>query len=159
MSQKRAALFEKKYIPEPNSGCWLWTGALTGTGYGQFWIGDRTTVAHRFSYELLVGPIPRGRDLDHKCRIRCCVNPAHLEPVTRAENMRRAAPFGTLGGHHRTKTRCKRGHPFDETNTDHRLGANGKPRRQCRECVRIVGREYWERAGRSRRLQRLGGVL
>lgn len=74
--------------------CWLWTGSCQGAGYGL--IGDGAgglLLAHRVAYELLVGPIPAGRHIDHVkargCRHRHCVNPAHLEPVTNAENCRR----------------------------------------------------------------------
>ena len=81
--------FCAKVSPEPNTGCWLWTGA-TVRGYGQFWQGDRKILAHRFAYVNLVGLVPIGKELDHLCRVRCCCNPAHLEPVTRRENMLRA---------------------------------------------------------------------
>src|SRR6188472_1096483 len=62
--------------------CWVWNGAVRTTGYGQF---SRCTFAHRLSYETHVGPIPDGLDIDHLCGVRLCVNPDHLEPVTRAE--------------------------------------------------------------------------
>jgi len=82
-------------IPEyrPELGpCWLWTGGNDRRGYGRFSDADqRQVLAHRFAYELLVGPIPEGLDLDHLCRVPACVNPAHLEPVTNAENHRRGA--------------------------------------------------------------------
>jgi endogenous inhibitor of DNA gyrase (YacG/DUF329 family) len=70
------------------SDCWLWTGSTRG-GYGRFKIATVTQEAHRASYELYVGPIPDGLQLDHLCRNRSCINPAHLEPVTCAENIRR----------------------------------------------------------------------
>lgn len=74
-------------------GCWLWTGALSDDGYGQFQLGCRRVIAHRFAYELCVGPIPDGLHIDHVyangCRYRNCVNPNHLEPVTPKENTRR----------------------------------------------------------------------
>lgn len=79
-----------KCIPEPNSGCWLWIGAMHEGGYGRVRYHNRTLPAHRVSYMVHVGPIPGGLVIDHKCRVRCCVNPDHLEPVTRKENMRRA---------------------------------------------------------------------
>ena len=71
--------------------CWLWTGALAPNGYGVGWNGERTRQAHRLVYELLVGPIPEGKHLDHLCCVRNCVNPDHLEPVTQAENNRRVS--------------------------------------------------------------------
>ncbi len=74
------------------AGCWLWTGDLNDRGYPTFaLLHDRTVYAHRYAYELLVGPIPEGLTLDHLCRVPACVNPDHLEPVTKAENIRRAA--------------------------------------------------------------------
>lgn len=69
--------------------CWPWL-ASTVHGYGQINRDGRPRMAHRVAYELLVGPIPEGLDLDHLCRTHCCVNPAHLEPVTRGENVRRS---------------------------------------------------------------------
>ena len=80
---------------EPNCGCWLWMGELNNKGYGRIVRGNNHTgtrerlFAHRVSYELVNGEVPYGMDLDHKCRVRSCVNPAHLEPVSRSENNRR----------------------------------------------------------------------
>ena len=68
-------LFWTKVEPEPNSGCWLWTGYTNRDGYGCF---RRDLLAHRFAYELYRGAIPAGLTLDHTCRVRSCVNPAHL---------------------------------------------------------------------------------
>lgn len=82
-----------RYVAVSDDGCWLWSGQLTNGargGYGRFVFKHRRTVAHRVSYELFVGAVPEGLELDHLCRVRRCVNPAHLEPVTRAENSRRA---------------------------------------------------------------------
>lgn len=81
--------------------------------------------AYRFAYEFLVGPIPDGLELDHLCRVRLCVNPAHLEPVTHAENNKRAGV---------AKTHCKWGHPYNEANTYRRRDRPGN--RQCRVCAR-----------------------
>lgn len=70
--------------------CWEWIGAISTNGYGKTTISNRTVSAHRAVYVLLVGPIPEGMQLDHLCRVRHCVNPNHLEPVTAKENVRRA---------------------------------------------------------------------
>ena len=75
---------------ERTEDCWLWTGASTALGYGQFSGGQgRLVYAHRWSYEHHVGPIPEGLVIDHLCQTPSCVNPEHLEPVTQAENVRR----------------------------------------------------------------------
>lgn len=87
MSEIRERILDK-IQPEPNTGCWLWMGALT-FGYGRFWVNGRNARAHRISYEAFVGPIPDGLVIDHTCRQKSCVNPEHLEVVTHKENVRR----------------------------------------------------------------------
>lgn len=79
---------------EKSDSCWLWTGALfPSNGYGALHLDGAAVPAHRVSYELNVGPIPDGLTIDHLCRVRACVRPDHLEPVTQAENLRRARPY------------------------------------------------------------------
>lgn len=90
----------------PDIGCWLWTGTISASGYGRLKRQGRDIFAHRFAYELLVGPIPEGLVIDHLCRTRSCVNPDHLEPVTHAENLRRGKGHPTL----RPGKKCKNGH-------------------------------------------------
>lgn len=79
--------------------CWLWQAGTFGTvmGYGCFYDRGRMRYAHRVAYELEVGAVPEGMELDHTCRQPLCVNPAHLQPVTHAENVRR----GEAGRYHK----------------------------------------------------------
>lgn len=107
----------------PN-GCVEFTGALGTNGRGSVRVAGRPTLPYVAAYELLVGPVPDGMELDHLCRNPPCVNPAHLEPVTHKVNMERGAWA--------TKTHCPQGHPYDETNT-YRTKAGG---RACRACHR-----------------------
>jgi hypothetical protein len=96
--------FIQKYVPEPNTGCWLWTGYVDRHGYGQF-KGAKQGSAHRWSYEYHAGPIPEGLQLDHLCRVRSCVNPAHLEPVTCRVNVSRGLVQGNSWACGQTRTR------------------------------------------------------
>lgn len=116
------------------SGCWLWCGQLTN-GYGSFKAHGKIHYAHRYSYETLVAPIPEGLFIDHLCMVKRCANPSHLEPVTNAENTRRAC--AALGVEHlrtaRMKTHCKRGHELCEENV---YRPPSQPRmRVCRLCI------------------------
>jgi hypothetical protein len=114
--------------PDPDTGCWNWTGAKDRHGYGRISIRpDGTKFTHRVAYELLIGPIPQGLSLDHLCRNTSCCNPAHLEPVTHAENVRRGASG--------PKTHCPRGHEYTPENTYVRT-RSGKGSRECRTCQR-----------------------
>jgi hypothetical protein len=81
--------FEASYIPEPNSGCWLWIAHRNTRDYGTIRDGAHRLSAHRLAHELHIGPIPDGLVIDHLCRVHCCVNPDHLEAVTQHENMLR----------------------------------------------------------------------
>ncbi len=105
----------------PTSGCWLWIAA-SARGYGRVDVNGKLSQAHRVVYEILRGPIPDGLQLDHLCRVRCCVNPDHLEPVTLAENVRRGIYLTTI---------CKRGHKWTPENT-YIVPQTGA--RQCRTC-------------------------
>ena len=113
-----------------DTGCWLWTGTRTTykrEGYGRFNGPDGLVLAHRFAYELLVGPIPEGLQIDHLCRVRLCVNPAHLEPVTHTENVLRGTGPTAINAR---KTHCNLGHEFTPENT----GQNTNGGRLCLKC-------------------------
>lgn len=115
----------KVQVAQP-AGCWIWMGALNSHGYGNFYAGgDHGAVpAHRWAYRHLRGPIPRGLDLDHLCRMRPCVNPDHLDPVTHAENVRRGSSFGG--------NTCGKGHRFTPENTYIRKDTGVRVCRRCR---------------------------
>lgn len=118
-----------RVLKNENTGCWIWTGALSAGSYGSIFHEGRMQKAHRVSWRLNRGEIPDGLDLDHLCRVRRCVNPDHLEPVTRSENLLRS-PLMDRYSH---KTHCVHGHEFTPDNT--RVMANGH--RVCRSCQRI----------------------
>jgi hypothetical protein len=125
-------------IKVDGAGCWLWQTGLDNYGYGRCslrvpWTTRRRWSAHRLSWLILVGEIGEGLHLDHLCRVRNCVNPAHLEPVTPTENVRRS----TAAAYWRNKTHCPRGHEYDEANTGH----DTKGHRICRTCARDRMRE------------------
>lgn len=124
-SEAMSKFFARIAIAE--NGCWLWTGHAKVKGYGRVKISRKNYLAHKALYEYIKGKVPPNLQLDHLCRTRNCVNPAHLEPVTSKENSRRGHAPNMLA--HFSKV-CKRGHSI--------TGQNAKPVRpghvQCRIC-------------------------
>lgn len=142
--------------------CWVWTGATSPDGYGHLKADQsrRDLWAHRVAYEMMVGPIPDGLQIDHLCRNPSCVNPAHLEPVTGQVNVRRGIGHAAVNA---AKTHCCRGHPFDSENTYYRPGGS----RRCRACECIhakkrydfnltTSRQYVREQARKRKLRLTG---
>ena len=127
---------------EPNSGCWIWGGATTHDGYAVYKINNKTYYAHRSVYEKEKGPIPDGLTLDHICRVRCCVNPNHLEPMTLRDNIAK----GNYGWR-KDQTHCKHGHELSGYNVmiNKSSGRNRTGGRQCRECGKIAARNYYKK--------------
>jgi hypothetical protein len=107
--------------------CWQWAGKSGKHGYGY----HRDRPAHRAVYELLVASVADGLDLDHLCRNRLCVNPAHLEPVTHAENCRRGIAGEVTRARMLAKTHCAQGHEWTPENT-----MQTARQRKCRTCMR-----------------------
>lgn len=130
--------WKKVELATKDGSCWPWRASLSTSGYGLFRYEGRQQSAHRVAYRLFTGPIPDGLQLDHLCRNRTCCNPAHLEPVTQQENMRR----GSLSLHYercRALTHCRRGHPLSGVN----LYIDKRGRRDCCECRRARKRAHW----------------
>lgn len=136
--RKRTPLAERfwaKVVRDPETECWEWTGTMNGSGYGRFFLKShgpgQCTPAHRFAYELLVGPIAEGLVIDHLCRNPGCVNPGHLEPVPQWLNCARGTGWS---GRKAAQTHCKHGHPFDDANTKWITPPRRRPWRRCRTC-------------------------
>lgn len=126
------AFWTRVNVGEPDE-CWPWLLSIGNHGYGQWWpmrfdgtmgIWDRNWLAHRLAWFLTRGPIPPGRTIDHKCRVRRCCNPRHLRLMTNVDNAR--------DNGFATRTHCPQGHEYDDLNTYR----DPKGHRRCRTCAR-----------------------
>ena len=122
-------------MPLPWSGCTVWTGPQNGNGYGVLNWKRKRIGAHRVAFQLSGQSIPDGMQLDHLCRVRCCVNPAHLEAVTGKENSLRG--IGPTAKNAK-KIFCKHGHEFVKAN----IMPSSRPERNCRMCKLERNRIY-----------------
>lgn len=123
---------ESRISPEPNSGCWLWEAGWSSRGYGVFWVEQFEYKAHRIVYIIVKGSIPKGLELDHLCRNKCCCNPDHLEAVPHLVNVQRGDAGKKMAARRNTKTHCVNGHSFAENSMVLRNGY-----RRCRACSRL----------------------
>lgn len=136
--------FWSKVDKDGPNGCWVWTAARCRDGYGVFSPRHSGQLkAHRFAYELLIGPIPDGLVIDHLCRNTACVNPAHLEPVTPKTNVLRGVSAAAQA---KRRTHCIRGHEYTPENTSIYNGGNGRVGRRCLTCRREDMRVKRQRA-------------
>lgn len=135
--------YQSRIALDASTGCWIWTGPLDTHGYGQARVDGRTAIAHRVVYAALVGEVPAGLELYHLCRVRACVNPDHLEPVTHRENVLRGEGVAAIAA--ATET-CPQGHPYNGRN----LLAFSDGKRRCRAC-RNARDAAWKRKARADR--------
>lgn len=136
----QTARFWSKVQTGTDDQCWPWIGTFDSHGYGSFrWSNKpiKQTMAHRVAFILKRGEVPSGLVLDHLCRNTKCCNPAHLEPVTQAENIHRGSAA--------TKTHCVNGHEYTPENTRMRRG-----KRECRICVKASLAKAWKAGTRKR---------
>ncbi len=155
----------RRIIPNPQTGCWEWTGAQR-KGYGQVGWQRRVVVVHRLVWQTLRGPIPEGLVMDHLCRNRCCCNPDHLRVVTGYENVMdgRSQNFGAINSR---KTHCPSGHAYDPGNLVQSDAARGI--RRCLTCRRAQKRDQHRRRRAAARktwqtpaastVERFGGLV
>lgn len=145
MLPKLTAHFQKRLADvSKGDGCWIWPGHVDSDGYGRFRFGRRNWAAHRVSYEVHVGPISEGLVIDHICRVRRCIKPAHLRAVDRKTNaLENSTSVSALAAQ---KTHCPRGHPYDGDNL-----STGAGDRRCRTCDRARALAYYHKVGKFNR--------
>jgi hypothetical protein len=130
---------------DKSGDCWAWTSTIDLCGYGRFFLAGQSWYAHRLAYAIEHGDIMPGRatNVDHLCRNRACVNPAHLEMVTHRENILRGVGMGARNAQ---KTHCKHGHPYSGDN----LVVLSNGHRECRTCRNAAAQRRRERLAAAR---------
>jgi hypothetical protein len=114
---------------DKSGDCWEWRASRDSYGYGHAWVRGKLVQSHRFAYIAMRGPIAAGLTIDHLCRNRGCANPAHMEVVSRGENIRRSSAWHHFAAAQLAKTHCPRGHEYTPENTYLQDGF-----RSCRYC-------------------------
>lgn len=140
---KRAIPWQDRLIPEPNSGCWLWEGAVNSDGYGEIRRDRKNFKVHRLAWEEANGPIPRGLNVCHTCDVPACCNPGHMFLGTQLDNvtdMRVKGRFKGGSSLNALKTHCPQGHEYTPENT---MTFNGM--RSCRCCMNERSAQYHRR--------------
>lgn len=130
--------FHERYQVDRNTGCWNWTAGLNGKGYAYIFARRYSRQAYKWYYEIVYGKVPDGMELDHLCRNKKCVNPEHLEVVTKSENNRRG---NSPSAKNARKTHCPRGHELADGN----LFIHKSGRRSCLICFTRQRREATDR--------------
>ena len=141
----------EKTFKEVSTGCWLWYGYVSKTGYGTVGFETKYWRVHRLSYKMLKSSLDPTKVIDHLCKTRNCINPSHLEQVTQGENARRGdhTNKGThpntgkaTGALNKAKTHCPKNHPYKGTNLiiSNRTGA-----RSCRICQTKAKAEWYQK--------------
>ena len=146
MTPKQLKRFCKKVLIDETSGCWVWI-ASKSRGYGMLTLAGTAMPAHRAAYEHWAGPIPIGLTIDHLCRIRACVNPAHMECVTLTENIARGEGPSAKGAR---RTHCNHGHALVGENLYMQRNSKGRLFRRCRTCVIFRARANRDRINPTR---------
>lgn len=138
------------YYPDSITGCWIWAGSIDRAGYGRVSQNRTNQLAHRIYWQRIHGAIPSTQQLDHLCRVRRCVNPSHLEPVTQKVNILRG--YGAPAVNAR-KTTCIHGHSLEigAPTVHKKRRSDGTLERVCRICVYQRNKQAWQQVLRSRR--------